>query len=70
MTHAHPEFSLPPELARDALRIVALGGLGEIGRNMTMVLSPEKKAAPKKKSDTKPQEAQATEAPDNTRQEQ
>ena len=40
------------------------------GRNMTMVLSPEKKAAPKKKSDTKPQEAQATEAPDITRQEQ
>ena len=36
MTHAHPEFSLPPELARDALRIVALGGLGEIGRNMTV----------------------------------
>lgn len=40
------------------------------GRNMTMVLSPEKKAAPKKKSDTKPQEAPATEAPDSTRQEQ
>ena len=40
------------------------------GRNMTMVLSPEKKTAPKKKSDTKPQEAQATEAPDSTRQEQ
>jgi translation initiation factor IF-3 len=40
------------------------------GRNMTMVLSPEKKAAPKKKSDNKPQEAPATEAPDSTRQEQ
>jgi len=36
MTHAHPEYSLPPELAKDGLRIVALGGLGEIGRNMTV----------------------------------
>jgi len=36
MTHAHPEYSLPPELVKDGLRIVALGGLGEIGRNMTV----------------------------------
>jgi ribonuclease J len=36
MTHAHPEYSLPPELPKDGLRIVALGGLGEIGRNMTV----------------------------------
>ena len=36
MTHAHPEYSLPPELPKDGMRIVALGGLGEIGRNMTV----------------------------------
>ena len=36
MTHPHPELGLPPALAADALRIVALGGLGEIGRNMTV----------------------------------
>ena len=32
----HGELSAPPELAPGALRIVALGGLGEIGRNMTV----------------------------------
>jgi len=37
VTHAHPELGPPPELAAGALRIVALGGLGEIGRNMTVV---------------------------------
>src|SRR3954454_20318494 len=36
MSHPHLELSAPPELARDALRVVALGGLGEIGRNMTV----------------------------------
>ncbi len=36
MSHPHPELSAPPELAPGALRIVALGGLGEIGRNMTV----------------------------------
>ena len=36
MIHPHPELTSPPELARNALRIVALGGLGEIGRNMTV----------------------------------
>ena len=36
MSHPHPELTLPPPLAPDALRIVALGGLGEIGRNMTV----------------------------------
>ncbi len=34
MSHPHPELGLPPELAPGALRIVPLGGLGEIGRNM------------------------------------
>src|SRR5688572_12426518 len=36
MSHPHPELSLPPALAQGGLRIVALGGLGEIGRNMTV----------------------------------
>lgn len=36
MTSAHPELSLPPVLDRGVTRIVALGGLGEIGRNMTV----------------------------------
>ena len=36
MSHPHPELGDPPALPRDGLRIVALGGLGEIGRNMTV----------------------------------
>jgi len=36
VTSAHPELSLPPVLDRGVTRIVALGGLGEIGRNMTV----------------------------------
>ncbi len=36
MTHPHPELGTPPKLAPDALRIVALGGLAEIGRNITV----------------------------------
>ncbi|MEY9213382.1 ribonuclease J [Thermobifida halotolerans] len=36
MSHPHPELGPPPPLPRDALRIVPLGGLGEIGRNMTV----------------------------------
>ena len=36
MSHPHPELGDPPPLAAGALRIVALGGLGEIGRNMTV----------------------------------
>ena len=36
MSHPHPELGPPPPLPRDGLRIVALGGLGEIGRNMTV----------------------------------
>ena len=37
MSHPHPELTLPPPLAPGALRIIALGGLGEIGRNMTVL---------------------------------
>ena len=37
MSHPHPELTLPPELAKDAVRIVALGGLGEVGRNMSVI---------------------------------
>ena len=31
-----PGLSTPPQLPKDTLRIVPLGGLGEIGRNMTV----------------------------------
>jgi ribonuclease J len=36
VSHPHPELGPPPPLPTDGLRIVALGGLGEIGRNMTV----------------------------------
>ncbi|HEU5033789.1 MAG TPA: ribonuclease J [Mycobacteriales bacterium] len=36
MSHPHPELGPPPPLRADGLRIVALGGLAEIGRNMTV----------------------------------
>ena len=36
MSHPHPELTAPPPLRDGALRMVALGGLGEIGRNMTV----------------------------------
>jgi ribonuclease J len=36
VSHPHPELGTPPPLAPGGLRIVALGGLGEIGRNMTV----------------------------------
>ncbi|NUW36900.1 ribonuclease J [Nonomuraea sp. SMC257] len=36
MSHPHPELGPPPPLAEGGLRIVALGGLGEIGRNMAV----------------------------------
>jgi ribonuclease J len=32
----HPELGLPPALPDGGLRVVALGGLGEVGRNMTV----------------------------------
>src|ERR1700690_2689958 len=37
MSHPHPELGLPRPLAAGGLRIVGLGGLGEIGRNMTVL---------------------------------
>jgi ribonuclease J len=36
VSHPHPDLGPPPPLPEGALRIVALGGLGEIGRNMTV----------------------------------
>jgi ribonuclease J len=36
MNHPHPNLSTPPTLVDGGLRIVALGGLTEIGRNMTV----------------------------------
>src|SRR4051794_24516512 len=37
MSHPHPELGRPPRLPKGALRVTALGGLGEIGRNMTVL---------------------------------
>ncbi|WP_377643428.1 ribonuclease J [Oryzobacter terrae] len=37
MSHPHPELELPGPLADGGVRVVALGGLGEVGRNMTVV---------------------------------
>ena len=36
MSYPHPELGTPPPLPTATLRIVGLGGLGEIGRNMTV----------------------------------
>ena len=36
MSHAHHDLPSPPPLPEGALRVFALGGLGEIGRNMTV----------------------------------
>ena len=36
MNHPHPDLGLPARLVDGGLRIVALGGLAEIGRNMTV----------------------------------
>jgi ribonuclease J len=36
VSHPHPGLAEPPPLPRRGLRIVPLGGLGEIGRNMTV----------------------------------
>ncbi|MBL1068290.1 ribonuclease J [Streptomyces sp. 7-21] len=37
MSHPHPELGPPPKLPEGALRVTPLGGLGEIGRNMTVI---------------------------------
>ncbi|HET6153664.1 MAG TPA: ribonuclease J [Marmoricola sp.] len=36
MSHPHPELPAPAPLAPGGLRVTALGGLGEVGRNMTV----------------------------------
>ncbi len=36
MSHPHPELTTPPPLTPGGLRVTALGGLGEVGRNMTV----------------------------------
>ncbi len=37
MSHPHPELGPPPALAEGTLRVTPLGGLGEVGRNMTVL---------------------------------
>jgi len=37
VSHPHPELGLPSALPDGALRIVPLGGLGEVGRNMAVL---------------------------------
>jgi ribonuclease J len=37
MSHPHPELTAPPELPANGLRVLPLGGLGEVGRNMTVL---------------------------------
>ncbi|MGH3658248.1 MAG: RNase J family beta-CASP ribonuclease, partial [Micromonosporaceae bacterium] len=36
MNQAHPDLAAPPPLPAGALRVTPLGGLGAIGRNMTV----------------------------------
>ena len=36
VSHPHPELSPPPPLSKGGLRVIPLGGLGEVGRNMTV----------------------------------
>ena len=36
MSHPHPELTAPGPLPQGALRVIPLGGLGEVGRNMTV----------------------------------
>jgi ribonuclease J len=37
VSHPHPELTAPPALPDNGLRVVALGGLGEVGRNMAVL---------------------------------
>jgi ribonuclease J len=37
VSHAHLDLPQPPPIGPDTLRLVALGGIGEIGRNMTVL---------------------------------
>ncbi|KQZ87573.1 ribonuclease [Phycicoccus sp. Root563] len=37
MSHPHPELTAPPQLDPNGVRVVALGGLGEVGRNMAVI---------------------------------
>jgi ribonuclease J len=36
MSRPHPELSAPGPLPKEGLRVIPLGGLGDVGRNMTV----------------------------------
>jgi len=36
VSHPHPELTAPDTLVEGGLRVIPLGGLGEVGRNMTV----------------------------------